>query len=332
VPRSPSFALGLALVVVLALGASPVMGQEPTEPAATPAPICAVLTASEIAAALGTELPVSASDDASCSWDSFASGGTTSLNVSVAPGALADLAGAYPDATATEIAGHPALVGADGTFLFVAVDGGILSLFAFTFGEDAPADLPAAILSLAETVLGRLPSIELPEPATPAPAPSFVGDAALVDLFPDEIGGQRVDVLSVTGPELLGTADEATIKHMTDALTPLGKTIDDLSVGFANVASASGGALIVALRVRGADATTLAPLVLPLFETEFLESFSDPTQTPTQVAGRDVVMLTDGPPSDTGERAYVYAKDDVVWLAAVTGEGLAIEEVVGALP
>lgn len=43
-------------------------------------------------------------------------------------------------------------------------------------------------------------------------------------------------------------------------------------------------------------------------------------------------MVTDGPPSDTGNRAYLYPKNDIVWLVAVTGTAIAIEDVLGTLP
>ena len=302
-------------------------------PAPTPGPFCAQFTADELSSALGVPVtPIRWFGSLSCTWQADpTSGASVSLDVRVDGGTIADTVKvAHPGGTDVPVGGTTAYYVPDITTLWLETGDSLLA-FELDGSPAAGIDAQTALTALAETALGGIDATSMPIDG-PEPQPSFVGDQDLVDLFPDEVVGQKVEVLSVTGQELLGTADEATIRQITDALTPLGKTIDDLSLGIANVFVAPGGALIVALRVRGADATTFGPLVLPLFESEFLDSFSDPTQTPTQIAGRDVVMVTDGPPSDTGDKAYVYAKNDVVWLVAVIGTGLAIEDVLGTLP
>jgi hypothetical protein len=324
-----------AMTLALALGPAARAQNETTEP--TPGPFCALLTADEVSTALGAAMTPTEGSELDCAYAGDMEAGIfVSLYTRVDGGTLESIKIGWPDGEGLDIGGTSAWYVED--LLWTEIGGRLLTLQLVSFQSDAP-DHKAALISLAKIAVGRWDSLSIPE-ATPEPTaepmPSFVGDQELVDLFPDEIGGVKVDVLSFTGQELLANASgddgEAAVKQITDVLTSLGKTIDDVSFGFASVSKGATGVLLVALRVRGADATAFAPLVMPLFESEFLDSFSDPTQTPTQVGSRDVIMVTDGPPSDTGNKAYVYARNDIVWLVAVLGTDVAIEDVLGALP
>jgi hypothetical protein len=328
--RIKPLALGLALA--LALCAAPVVAQDPDDPVSTPAAICGVLTADEIAAVLGEELPVSDSSDTSCNWDALESNGTTSLSLSLAPGRLADLQAAFGDATSTEVAGYPALVGADGSFLFAEVEDGIVSLFLLSFGESGPDDPSAALLQLAEATLGRLPSISLPPPPTAAPEPLFMGDSELRDLFPDTVGGQPLEVQTLTGSELFGTIDpddpdtQAELQAVIDLLDTQGKSVDDVSIGFGFFVSGDSGGGLTAFRVRGADVGALMERLLPMA----LPDIADPQRTTVQIAGREVIQITDGSDGQDGEPQYAYVKDDILWLVQATEPSLS--ELIGQLP
>jgi hypothetical protein len=322
----------IALALALALAASPAAAQDPAEPSGAPASICAVLTEAEVSEALGEQVAQTESYDTSCSWDAFASGGSASLGVSFAPGRLADLAAVYTDATSREIAGHPALVSSDGSFVHAEVDGGILSLYSFFTGDMSPEELAAAMVGLAEAALGRLPSISLPVQPTPEPMPSFVGDPELRDRFPDTVGGQPLEVQTLTFAELFGLADpedtegDETLQALLDLLATQGKTFDDLSIGFAyfSTEDASGG--VNAVRVRGADMAALVDALLPMF----LSDITDLQRTPAQIAGRDVLLVTDGPDGPDVEHQYAYTRDDTLWIVEASEPQLS--EIIGQLP
>jgi hypothetical protein len=177
-------------------------------------------------------------------------------------------------------------------------------------------DAQAALTSLAELALPRLASISIPVPATAEPGPSFTGDAELIAMFPDEIAGQPVDAVSMTGAEMLGLGDtedpetQAAIQQINGALAPQGKSIQDLSVAFATVFSGNAVSSVSAVRVRGADMVPVSEALLPLF----LTGLDDPQRTPAEIAGRNVTIITDGPNTPDAPRQYLYIKDDVMWI------------------
>jgi hypothetical protein len=321
-----------ALTLALALGPT---AQAQDEPLGS---FCALLTADEASTALGVEVTPTEGTDLDCTYGTDVESSIyLNLFTRAEGGTLEFIKIGWPDGESLAIGGKPAWYVED--VLWTEIGGRLLTLQLVSFGADGP-DHKTALTSLATIAVGRWDSLSIPE-ATPEPTaepqPSFVGDQELVDLFPDEIAGEAVSVTSFNGQELLALAtnpeDQATFQEITNALAPLGKSIDDVSFGLASVTNGSGGsAVLAAFRVRGADATGLVPLILPLYKSSFLSSFANPQETTTQVAGRDVIMVTDGPPSDTGQKAYVYARNDVVWLAVVVGTGIAIEDVLGLLP
>ena len=83
--------LAIALSIGLLAGAAPALAQDPAASAAPASAICGVLTAEEVAAAFGDDLAITSSDDASCTWDSYGTGGSDMLSVSLAPGMLEDI-------------------------------------------------------------------------------------------------------------------------------------------------------------------------------------------------------------------------------------------------
>ena len=321
--------LAIALTLGLLVAAAPAMAQDPS-PAVSPSAICGLLTLDEIATAFKADLPVTSADDSSCSWDSYASSGSAQLSVSFTSGALDDLATAYPDATKDEIAGVPVLIGSDGSFLFAAVNGGILSVFAFVYDE--AVDVPTVVRSLSEAALGRMSGIELPPEPSARPQPSFVGDAELQALFPTSVLGQPMESQTISGQELAAQVDptdeqsQAEFQALVDALSAHGKTLDDLSVGFAFAYSAEVTAALTAVRIHGVAIDEFTADLLPLLLTDI----TDPVQAQTTVAGKAVTMITDGPDSPDSQHRYAYPKDDVLWI--VQADEPALTDLFNQLP
>ena len=314
-----------SLAVVASLGVAPVAHAQ--DPAATPSPFCAILTPDEVSAALKVKVVVSTTpsiSDNTCSWDA-ADSSYTSLLVSVVPGVIdADLRAGWHDYTDAVVAGQPALLAPDGTGLFVQTDQGLLMVDLIgVVGDGAKAI--EAIPALGAIAFGRLPSIPLatPTPApTEAPAPSFGGAADLVAMFPTTIGGQPVTPMAITGQQIgLAITDPTRLKLITDGLTAVGKTLDDVDIAIA-------GSTLIAIRVHGASATDALTALLPFLEA----SATDPVMAMASVAGKAVLKITDGPdsPTATAGAVYIYPKDDVLWAIKATDPTLT--EVLTALP
>jgi cyclophilin family peptidyl-prolyl cis-trans isomerase len=168
----------------------------------------------------------------------------------------------------------------------------------------------------------QLPPDEPPSPAGP------VGDPKLEARFPTSLGGQPLPVESYTGPEVaqLAGPDSPTVIQLRDALVDLGLTLDDLSVAFAGVTGADGGSLasITALRVAGIDESTLLGTIAPI-----ALGLADMRQQAAELAGKPVVIITDGP-DDGVNRGYGYLHDDTLWL--VFAQEPLLSEAIGALP
>jgi hypothetical protein len=168
-------------------------------------------------------------------------------------------------------------------------------------------------------------------PVTEAPAstdgglptfalPSFVGDQELEDMLPDQIAGEDLTVLSMTGPEFLSSGGGTELQAM---LTSLGKQPSDLSVAFGGTMNVS----IVAFRVKGVPAGQLLPALIGAYQQEI-----DASPTQVSFGGKSVTKFT---PTDASEGVtYIYPAGDTVF--AVIGMGSAtdamLNEVFSKLP
>jgi hypothetical protein len=293
-------------------------------PAASPSAFCSVLSADEVTQTVGIEVTVSAPDssDTNCTYQAdFASGSFFLLDVRVDEGTIADFKEFFPDVTDVTVGGREAVISSDATLLFIGLDNGILTLqMVGSVGEGV--DQAAAIQALGELALPRVADIPLP---TPEPQPSdfsFNGDPELEALFPTQVGGEDLEVQSVGGQQLLAMNDDPeTLAPLIDMLDGMGKTIDDVSIGFGFSSNGS----ITAIRIAGVDAASALDGILPLILTDL----TDPTQETVDVAGRQVIKITDG--SDEGSPAqYVHASGEVIWMVAA--EEPYLSEVLGALP
>jgi len=311
----------VTLGTALSLSVSPVAhAQSPTPgdtPTPTPSPFCAVLTPAEVKAALKIDATIQDSSDTDCTYADYVTA-FVGVDVRVETEDYATIAPLIiTDGKDIQVAGRNARIETDGALLYVDTDQGVLAL-QLVGSAPTGVDAATAMESLGATAVGRLASIPLPTPVpqiTPGPAPSFIGDADLVALFPKTIAGKPLQIESRNSDEVLAsidTTDESqaqTLQTLTTALGSQGKSMADLSV--ATAFSASGG--IEALRVKGADMSQLGPVLLPIF----LGSMSEPVQSSAQIGGKTVTVITSGENS-----IYAYPKNDVLWLVFATDPDL----------
>ena len=143
-----------------------------------------------------------------------------------------------------------------------------------------------------------LPSIDLPS-----------ADEELEALLPDEIAGQAVTKLSMTGESFIGTQGNPQVEAV---LEEFDKTPADLSVAFGGTA----GIALIAYRLKGVDGSQ--------FFNAFLEAAgAEGTVTVTDVSyGGKAVKKVVSLDSDIGT-VYVYTSGDVMYIvggATVTDE------------
>jgi hypothetical protein len=327
--RTRRLAAVVSLTSALLLAAAPVThaqdaSGEPS-PAASPSAFCAVLTPEEVTDAAGLEVAISAPDssDTNCTYQAdFATGAFFLLDVRIDEGTIQEFKDFFPDVTDVTVGGREAILSEDATLLFIGLDNGILTLqMVGSVGEGI--DQAAAIQALGELAVPRVADIPLPTPEpepTDFPMPSFAGDPELVALFPD-LGGEPLEIQSFSGPEIQMMADPEVMATVEETLSGAGRTIEDLSLAFGYN---EGGAL-TAIRVRGADASALLDAFLPLFN----ESVEEPVMTPTEIAGRSVIEVTDAANEDSPTQ-YLLASGEVMW--QITAQEPALSEVIGALP
>jgi len=323
--RSRFLPAAASLACALLLAAAPVVQAQDGTPAASPSPFCAVLTPDEIATTLGIVVSVTDSTDVDCTYQADVDSGAFLLvNVRHEDGTVADLKEFFADYADVTVGGRAAILAPDATLLFVGLDDGLFTIQLVGAPVEG-IDAAAAITALAETALPRLGSIPLPtrepEPSE-FPMPSFVGDPELVSLFPATLAGAPLEIQSLTGRELVESGDPEDMATVEAALAGFGKTIDDMSVAFGFAPDGS----IVAIRVKGVDAPAILEQLLPLL----LEGVEDPVQTPTTVAGKPVVKVTDGLDVDDANAQYLYPQGDVIW-QVIAAEPL-LTEAFTALP
>ena len=150
--------------------------------------------------------------------------------------------------------------------------------------------------------------------------------------FPASLGGQPLEVQTFDGPGWLARVDPATedgarVAERTQALVEAGGgSIEDLTVATAlHEPSPGNHAAITAVRLPGAAA---ADLVMPAIGL-LLGDIADPALRLRNVAGRDILRVTDAAVPGTYPRT-VYAAMDTVWV--VEAEGGPLTEILAALP
>jgi hypothetical protein len=148
---------------------------------------------------------------------------------------------------------------------------------------------------------------------------SFHADTQLEDLFPDQIGGEDLTVLSMSGGDFMG---EGASPELEAALATLNKQPADLSVAFGGV----GMITIIAFRIEGVPANAIRDALFQAFEAE-----NEATSSNMTIGGKSVTKFT---PADTSEDpSYIYAARDAIF--AVAGSEITdaqLNEVFSKLP
>lgn len=160
---------------------------------------------------------------------------------------------------------------------------------------------------------GLFPSFDLGSFALP----SFNSDLELEELLPDDIGGEAVQKVSMTGDSFLGGGGS---DDMEAVLSQFGKAPADLSVAFGGAA----GVNVIAYRIRGVPAGQTYEAFLGIVEME-----ENPTISDTTVGGKPVKMIV-----TSSETSYIYASGDVLF-TVVGNDGVPqalIDETFSKLP
>ncbi len=182
-------------------------------------------------------------------------------------------------------------------------------------GTGGPGETTAAVVTQA-------PASQAPA-ATDGPGlsfdlSSFHGDVDLESLLPDEIGGEPVTTLSMTGEEFL---DPNTPNEFGAALTALGKQPSDMSVAFGGVE----GVNLFAFRVQGVPGSATLDALIDAFEE------GAATVTEVSFGGKSVKKIVPTDPDD--ETGYAYTTQDAV--ISVSGPAITdaqLNEVFSSLP
>jgi|SRR4051794_16347269 hypothetical protein len=127
--------------------------------------------------------------------------------------------------------------------------------------------------------------------------PSFTADTELEAMFPSEIGGQKLQIISMTGSDFLGSGTAG--NEIGPILTQLGKAPSDLSVAFGGTAAIS----VIAFRIKGVPAD------------QFLNAYTQQAPQGSAISdaslGGKAVKKVVTPDSATS--TYLYLKGDVIW-------------------
>ena len=106
---------------------------------------------------------------------------------------------------------------------------------------------------------------------------------------------------------------------LLQALTALGKTISDLSIGYGYYTDANGGGgLVSAFQVTGVHMSDLMDVLVPLI----LDGQTPASQTQAQIGGKDVTVIKLAADTPDNELRYLYPKDDILWVVQATEPGL----------
>jgi hypothetical protein len=300
----------------IALGRMTGLGAAPATP--TPAPtagaLCSILTADEVSAALAKKVVVVQSDqDQECEYYTDASFGGDQLIVYQGLSTFAELkADILLPVTDVVVAGQPGLLNSRASVLYVeTADGWVLELHLFRDVPDEAADA-TTLEGLAAAAVGRASAFPLPV-ETEAPVPTAAPDADLAALFPTSVDGQPFPVRALTDDELSAYYEVA---------ASLGMGMDDVTSAMGTNTAGS----VLAVRTNGWSAADVEQDFLPAL----VGDMADPQQTPTVVADRAVIKVTDGPDPGDAAGLYIATGDDVIW--AITAQEPALSEILLALP
>lgn len=134
--------------------------------------------------------------------------------------------------------------------------------------------------------------------------PSFHSDQDLEGLFPDQIGGVDLTVLSLTGDEFMAMGSSP---ELDAALGTLGKSPSDMSVAFGG----AGSITIIAFKIAGIPAATIETALFQAYQQETGSTIADAT-----FSGKSVKKIT--PTATTEDVSYLYGVQDVIFAVGGT--------------
>jgi hypothetical protein len=178
------------------------------------------------------------------------------------------------------------------------------------------APTPSSAPSAAPATLPTLPT-EAPLPTFAVP--SFVGDEELEAMFPADIAGEPLTVVSIAGTELPQTLGG---QQLMDVLEALHKTPADLSVAFTGTSNVT----IQAFRVKGVPATKILPAIVAVYQQG-----SGSISSQATFAGKSVTKFT--PTSGSDPAVYLYLAGDTVFtVGGANATDALLTEVFSKLP
>jgi hypothetical protein len=196
-------------------------------------------------------------------------------------------------------------------------------------------DHPLSTAELYDPSTGRFTTLGSPpgsDSLVRAEDVASISDLDLAQSFPATLGGQSLEVRTLSGDEWLelygaGTAaDGAAQNAIRDFASTIGVTTDDLSLGLALYEPSLGNhAAVAAVRLGVAGASEFVRPVITLVLGDILE----PELSSKTVSGKDVIRVMDAAIPGTYPR-YVYADGDIIWL--IEAEEPVLSEILAALP
>jgi hypothetical protein len=322
----------LALLVAASAWVAPLAGRAQEDPSTSP--VC-VLTADEMTALVG--VPIAEVDAAGleCAYSADPAQRLVQVIVSIIPAdptasapnpdGLFLLRFDHPDGQDATLAGLPAWVATDGTWVDIGDD--VLAVWLNAVFDADPPAMPATAHAIAEAVLPRY--LAAPRPS-PTPRSAAGGIAAR---FPESLDGEPLDLEVVTGPVLFdqlamfafGDAAQG-LADLQAAIEAMGLALDDVEGGFATTFDFEAGVSLsmIGIQVPGGDAATL----LDPAQATFVD-FAGATPETLTLAGREVIHVAEPPGGLDGHRWFL-ADGDVLWM--LDGDQVLVEVFLAALP
>ncbi len=189
-----------------------------------------------------------------------------------------------------------------------------LAIILAACGSSAATNAPATQVPATQAPATQAP----PAAGGPSldPLASFHGAQDLEALLPDEIGGVPMTKASVSGTDFMSTLGGS--EELGNALTALNKTPADLSVAFGS----AGTGTIFAFQVNGVPG---GQILTALFAAQSEGS----TITDVSLGGKAVKKVV---ASGETSSSYIYATQDVVFVALAGAADAQLNDLFSALP
>lgn len=189
--------------------------------------------------------------------------------------------------TSRPLARALAIVAAGGTFI-AACGGGTATT--------APTAPPATVAATQDTSIGQPGSSGQPGFSFALPS-GFNADKDLEALLPDDIAGETVQKISMTGDSFMGIGQGT--DDLQKVLTQFGKSPADLSVAFGGTSKAS----IIAFKIKGVEGGKIFDAFVAASGNQNVANVSD-----VNIAGKAAKKVVD----TNGSTIYLFATGDAI--------------------